>query len=488
MAINIIMYQNQDLILLELPQRYMPLIPSGLGYVVNIIKPTGVRFQVIDFNILFHHLKNLGFEAWDVISANTYWKSAFIKDFQAEIDAIADGLISARPKIIGLSLSESNRAFAREVVKRVRASYPDVIILVGGYDCVYPYVAPHLFPDYDYICVGEAELTLVPLVKALASGKRPKDLPGIISRYDSPNRLWSETPVVDDLDSIDFPRYEWTDLRLYQDHYGGHSIPIMASRGCYWGRCRFCGECFLWRQRSAQHIADEMEWYFNQGWAVFLFGDSCINNNPETLLTTCGEINRRGLNVQFSGQFRVSKCGTKEYFAHLYRAGCRSLSFGIDGWTNHVLQLQRKGYTIEMAEENLRNATEAGIFTSVNIVIGVPGETEADIQETIRNAIRLKPYIGQFQNFNSLMLNAGSEYYLNPEAYSICFRQNKQELYSRNPYIIPTECWYSIDPYIDQKVRAQRLVTIFSQLVSAGVRTNDYARWQVEQAKGVLRK
>jgi hypothetical protein len=194
---------DQELILLELPQRYTPMMPNGLGYVHNILKTTGIRFQTVDLNIIFYHryhsrkildgldkvISSSGYvmpdDPWETTSSNEWSKPEVIDYFRPEINEVINGLVKARPKIIGISLSGTNRTVAREVVKGVRALYPEVIILVGGYDCVYHYVAPHLFPEYDYIVIGEAELTLGPLLKALVAGEKPKDLPGVISKHDS---------------------------------------------------------------------------------------------------------------------------------------------------------------------------------------------------------------------------------------------------------------------------------------------------------------
>ena len=125
--------------------------------------------------------------------------------------------------------------------------------MVGGYDCVYAHVGPVLFPDFDYMVIFEGELTIGPLVSALARGQRPKDVPGILSRFDSPGRVWESAPLLADLDSVDYPRYQWADnMVLYQTYDRKHLVPITASRGCKWGRCRFCGERFPFRNRTGE--------------------------------------------------------------------------------------------------------------------------------------------------------------------------------------------------------------------------------------------
>jgi radical SAM superfamily enzyme YgiQ (UPF0313 family) len=228
-------------------------------------------------------------------------------------------------------------------------------------------------------------------------------------------------------------------------------------------------------------VVDEIEWFVERGYYDFLFNESDMNGDPDSLVEICNEISRRKLKITFSGELRVDKRGTSEFFKCLHEAGCSQLVFGVDGWSDHTLRLQNKGYTISMVEENLRNCHEAGISVNVNMVIGVPGETEEDITKSINNIIKCKDYISCFQNLNILILGAGSQYYLNPEQFDIRFRGEKRELYEKYPYFIPPEFWYSVNPYIDLKVRVERLKRIFYDLSSGGVNVGEYAQWEVER-------
>ncbi|MBM4045204.1 MAG: radical SAM protein [Planctomycetes bacterium] len=490
---------GQDLILLELPQRYMPTMPNGLGYVHNILKTTGLRFQTVDVNILCYHryhsrriLNGLAKvvapnghvmpeDPWDNTNTEEWFKPEAVEYFRPEMNEVITGLIAARPKILGISLNGSNRVFAREVVKGVRAELPDVPIVVGGYDCVYPHVAPRLFPYADYMVIGEAEMTLPPLVKALVAGGRPKDLPGILSRYDSPGRAWVPGPALQDLDAIDFPRYDWIDLGLYRDHQGYRLTPITATRGCRWSRCTFCAECFPWRKRDPKKVADEFEWLVERGSHDFHFNESDINGDPDALLAICDEIIRRKLNVSLCGQLRVDRRGTREFFDRLRAAGCTALRFGVDGWTDHTLRLQRKGYNMRLVQENLRHCHDAGIRVAVNLVLGVPGETEDDVQDIIANFLRNKGSIDLVESLNTLILVAGSEYYRNPDRHEIRFRGDKAEIYQKHPHAIPPELWYSEDPYIDHEVRAKRLKAVYTGLTQGGIPVCGFAKGVVER-------
>jgi radical SAM superfamily enzyme YgiQ (UPF0313 family)/tetratricopeptide (TPR) repeat protein len=490
-----------DFLLLELPPRYVPMMPNGVAYVHNILAKCGVSFQTIDMNIIIYHkyherrirkrlnplIMPSGYEMpedpWDNTNMAEWDRPEVIAYFKTDLQKLLAEIVQNRPKAVGISLNGNNRSLAREFIKELRLSAPDIAIVVGGYDCIYHGLGQFLFPDFDYMVIGEAELTLESLVKALARGERPKDLTGIVSRYDSPERVWEKTPLPQDLDAIDFPKYPWAPHVWYQDCERKHMIPITASRGCSWGRCRFCGECFTFRKRNPIKVADEIEFHTKLGFHTFHFNESDVNGDPNVLHDLCSEIIRRELNVRLVAQLRVDRRNTAEYFKHLARAGFTHLRFGVDGWTDHLLQLQNKGYTKAIAFQNLRDCFASGIRTTVNMVIGVPGETEEDVQEAIENVIHCKDYISVVESFNTLLLVAGSEYYRNPDKYKIRFRENKEDIYKKHLHFVPAELWYSEDPYIDQEVRMRRLEKIIAALYKKGVDIGSFASKVVENLR-----
>jgi radical SAM superfamily enzyme YgiQ (UPF0313 family) len=309
---------------------------------------------------------------------------------------------------------------------------------------------------------------------------------GILSRYDSPNRGWQPAPLLEDLDAVDFPRYEWVDLSAYRTYDGAHLVPITASRGCRWSRCSFCCECFPWRRRSPESVVNEMEWFAKRGGRIFHFNESDLNGDPEALLAIGDEIVRRKLKIGLTGQLRIDRRSDRNFFDRLRRAGFFTLRFGVDGWSQNTLRLQRKGYSFSLVEENLRDCHEAGIQAGVNLVIGVPGETEEDVEDSIENILRNKNHIRMVDNIHALILAHGSEYYENPEAHSICFRGDKNELYDQYPEAIPPHLWFNENPYIDQEVRVKRMKKVYETLRRNGVAVGAYAESMVDKTEKEL--
>jgi len=492
--------ENLDFLLIELPPRYMPMMPNGLAHVDTILKTCNIKHQVFDANIILYHLYHsnrilndledvytttgfkLPLDPWD----NTYvdeWdlNDEIINHFDFFIDKIIFEIVKVKPKIVGFSLNGNNLKFTEKIVANIRKFSPDTIIVVGGYTCVFYEIGPKVFTDYDYMVIGEAELSLGALVQSLMQGNRPKDMMGIISKYDSKGRKFMSASLVHDLDTIDFPTYDWIDYNLYVGYDGYRLIPIAGSRGCVWSKCTFCSEKFKWRRRDPQKIVDEFEWHSKRGGNLFHFNESDLNGDPDALVLLCEEVIRRELIIRFVGQLRIHQKSDRAFFDILKSAGFDNLRFGVDGWSKNTSRIQKKGYPVSLIDKNLKACHESGISVHVNIVIGVPGETESDITETIERIVKNREYITKVEGINILILGYGSDFYSTPEKYNIKFRGNKEEIYKNNPRSIPAHLWYweKDGVVVDHEARINRLKRLSNALDEVNLYVSPYAEARV---------
>jgi radical SAM superfamily enzyme YgiQ (UPF0313 family) len=492
---------HSALILIDCPARNLALMPNGLGYVHNALKRSDIAFETFDLDIVTYHYYHIGrlfdeggtivlpsgrempTDPWQAENYDLWADPEVLAYLHPIISQAADAIIDAKPKILALSIQQCNEGFSRLLVDRVKSALPDIVILVGGFSCYNADVGLKAFPEADYMCIGEADLTVGPLVERLVLGERPKDLAGVLSRHDTPDRVFVPAPMPHNLDRLDFPRYEWFDIGIYRNFNGYQLVPIIASRGCRWSRCTFCAERFYWRIRSARNFVDELVWLVDQGCTLFMFNESDLNGMPEKLMEICDEIVRRDIKVRLTGQLRIQKTSDRPFYDKLRAAGFVALRFGVDAFSANTLRLQKKGYTVDMIRQNLRDCWEAGIFTEVNWVIGVPGETDADCEEGIELILESQKYIGRLANINPLILVNGSVYWIDPERYGIRFRTSKEELYAANPRYVPAESWFSVDPYIDAQVRKRRFERIVMRLHEAGFKVGPWAERVIADVK-----
>ena len=252
-----------------------------------------IKSQTMDLDLIFYHRYHMsrildGLETvispagyamkqdpWSVDVIMDEWeKPEVLAFFEPEIVELVSAIERAKPKIVGLSLHGTNLEISREVVRRIRQVHPEVVIVVGGYDCIRPEFGANLFSDFDYMVIFEAENSLDKLVYDILAGKKPKNMPGVISKNDISALPFIPAPTVEHLDDIPFPKYPWADVSLYRNYNGSNQTPIVLSRGCRWSRCTFCGERFSWRRRSPENVVDEIQWMVERGRNTFVFNDS----------------------------------------------------------------------------------------------------------------------------------------------------------------------------------------------------------------------
>jgi radical SAM superfamily enzyme YgiQ (UPF0313 family) len=64
-------------------------------------------------------------------------------------------------------------------------------------------------------------------------------------------------------------------------------------------------------------------------------------------------------------------------------AGCTDLWIGVENGSQRVIDAMKKGFSIPVAEANIRNYREAGIHTEIYLMAGFPTKTAEDFEETL---------------------------------------------------------------------------------------------------------
>ena len=171
---------------------------------------------------------------------------------------------------------------------------------------------------------------------------------------------------------------EWDDY-FFKDKV----ISYLASRGCYWNKCSFCGLTAnygqKYRVKNAEQIVSELEELSNTNNCRYIvFNDEALT--AFEIKSIAEEILRRDLKIYWSCLCRLDKQHNKETFQLAYKAGLRIISFGLENGSQKVLDLMNKGIELEIAQRVIRNSSEAGIWNNIYLMLGFPGETEEEFQ------------------------------------------------------------------------------------------------------------
>ncbi len=340
------------------------LVPHvGLGYLAEFLAARGIECQVCDLNL----------ERF----------SRLIKKVE-----------SFRPQLIGFSLITLGYRNHYALIGEVRRQAPGAAIVVGG-----PHVAVFRervlseCPEIDYAVLREGEHTLT----ELCQGRDPAEVKGLFFRRGGGTAFSGDRELVSDLDSLPWPRYRPFQLARY--------IPertIYSTRGCP-QRCIFCTNPILqpiFRARSADNVLDEMEHWYSRGVRQFNFDDDNFNLIRRRVFEICDGIERRGLRglaLRCSNGIRADRVD-RDMLARLKEVGFRYLAFGVDGGNNRILEIVRKGETIETIEAAIAAAVELGYEVKCLDVVGTPGETWEDVEDKVRLVRRYPIHDVHFYN------------------------------------------------------------------------------------------
>jgi len=304
--------------------------------------------------------------------------------------------------LIGLSFGTQNRFYAFELARKLRESFPEKLIVAGG-----PH--PTLTAEdtlknilaIDLIVRGEGEETFLELVKALDSGQDWKNLSGLSYRTEdgivshNPNRM----PIAD-LNQLPLPARDLLPIDMYKQ-----KIPLsdkictsmMTSRGCPYN-CIYCSTAEQWghsiRYRSAKNVVDEIEHllssYQLDGVGFF---DDCFTMNKARVIEICQEIINRKVEVSWWCEARANTID-EEIVDWMRRAGCVHIAMAVESGSDDVLRRIKKVITTEMAIKACKIITKSGIKLKCFFMLGLPGETYADIRKTVFLSRYLQDKIG----------------------------------------------------------------------------------------------
>ncbi len=232
------------------------------------------------------------------------------------------------------------------------------------------------------------------VIKTLKDGGRPTFCRGATLRstdgaiIDGGNRN-----LIKNLDTIPFPDFNDFPRENYLSDY----LSMIFSRGCI-GRCTFCVEndtMGLIRYRSPANVIEELNLRLSQGYRRFQLCDLALNSCLRPLLDICQEIIAQKLDVEFTfSEFRNAPGLTKEVFELLYKAGFRTLCFGMESASQRILDRMGKGSKVETIEQNFKDAHSMGLKIIIFLMVGFPGETEETFSETIEALRRSQEFLG----------------------------------------------------------------------------------------------
>jgi anaerobic magnesium-protoporphyrin IX monomethyl ester cyclase len=301
-------------------------------------------------------------------------------------DVAAPALTELRPEIVGISITYPRQLYpALLTCQLVRTILPGTRVVLGG--AYLTTIAetftgrPELNPLWDYVIVGEGETAFYELCHAVESGSTDvSGVPNLLFRREG--RVISSTGHVDeDLNALETPDFAGLDLAAYFSPTPVFLLPV--ARGCYM-RCTFCSISYAtrkYRARQADLVVNDIKQLKAQH-GVRHFNFSIDVMAPAHLAQMSEAFERAELDVVWDAEIRFDRALSQETISSMRRAGCRHLRFGLESAVDRIRERMDKRIDIARVREILGNCRDQDIKASAMIIIGFPGETREEAEET----------------------------------------------------------------------------------------------------------
>jgi ribosomal peptide maturation radical SAM protein 1 len=332
-----------------------------------------------------------------------------------------------RYRLVGFTSSFAQNVASLALARMIKEQHPDVLTVFGGANLSEGMGTElhRCFPFVDFVCSGEADVSLPQLVEYLEGGRPDslRSIPGLVYRDHGATRS-TRAAMVENLDALPVPDYK-DFFRALRDNRGAlRSLPaiqVETSRGCLWAArspCLFCGlngPARTYREKSTGRVLCEMR-ELARLWPSSLLGITDNVVPPAFFSQVLPDLADRRLPTPLFVEVRPDV--GRDEIALLGKARA-SVQPGIESLNDHVLRLIHKG---ARALENIRLlkwAKSSGVKVYWNLLFGIPGGLEQDYEE-MRAMVPALRFLPPPDSCSTLRLDRFSCYFEDPGRHGFC--------------------------------------------------------------------
>lgn len=303
-------------------------------------------------------------------------------------------ILENRPDIIGIYCNLLTRINIVKIIRFIRKeeTIGKTVIILGGPD-VRNHSEDYLKTGADFCVLGEGEETLRELLMNLETGKADFSATWGIA-YNGPDKDFisnPERPFIKNIDELPFPDFDKIPLPDYfhawKGRHGFTSMTISTMRGCPYF-CKWCSKAVYgssYRRRSPENVVRELsrlveQYHPDQFWFV----DDVFTISKSWLQEFLQHSRQYKLEIRYECITRADKMN-EETVQLLKESGCFKVWIGGESGSQKVLDRMDRRVTAEQVREMIIMCKKAGMETGTFLMLGYPGETIEDIDETLKH-------------------------------------------------------------------------------------------------------
>lgn len=352
-----------------------PVLPLGLVYLGAVLDRDGHTVQLID-------------------------------QLAVSLGELCKQVFRFEPDVVGISTVSLNMDVAIKTSKLLRKKLSvlqkKIYFCAGG---VHPTIMPEDAAkrlNADFVVIGEGETTLSSICSSIEANGGELDLNkfGNVGFFDANGKfVCGSRRVIENLGSFPMPSYKLIDMEAYLRPPGfirgmifNRPATIVSSRGCPFS-CTYCSSSAMFQKKtrfhSVEYVVSQLK-YLKREYGIdsFFFMDETFTLDKKRVLELCTGFKEIGL---------PWGCGTRvelidwEMLKAMRNSGCVQIEFGVESGSQEIRNTMRRGQTRKMIEDAFTMCKKLKIKPFAQVMVGCPGETKQQVNETINLLKTLKP-------------------------------------------------------------------------------------------------
>jgi len=395
--------------------------PLGLLYIGSALKEKGYDVKILDSTCEGYY--------------NTKINGDYLTYGLSDEEIIRE-IKKYNPDIVGISsMFSAHQKNALHHCDLVKSIDKNILVVLGGIDPSLRCKESLQHNSVDFVILGEGEYRFPKLLDSLNHNQEP-DFDGIGYKKNNEIIINPTTTRINDLDSLPLPARDLINMEDYIKigvpfapfSRKERTAQIMTSRGCPFN-CVFCSSIKLWgrkfRMRSAESVIQEVDELVNKyNIKEIQFSDDNLTINRKRAIEIFNKLEPYNLSWCTPNGVMI-KTLDKEMIEAMAKSGAYQLSFAIESGSQRVLKEIINKSVPEKSEVKklIQICHDNGISVHGMLVVGFPGETREEIQETLDYPFQVG-------------LDSASYFIANPLPGSRLYQQCKEKGYLKKDMVV----------------------------------------------------
>jgi len=341
--------------------------------------------------------------------------------------------------IVGFSILTADQLISvlyfSKLIKRI---HPWKKIIIGGPWCICSRsnlnVFKGIFKLVDFVVTAEGEIPLKKLIKFLKGESHGRELSHIGGLAFLRNNSLIDTggsPVVD-LNTLPVSNFDNFGL----SRHSPRNIPVMTTKGCYWGRCKFCHHVFekdIIRSKSADKVVEEIERLLDRyGPLEFDFADA--STPVDLLMEIARKIISKRIKLKWNCLMRAEPRINMEHLRILKRSGCTQLFVGLESADQKFLNKMGKGINLKALDKLLDLAFSVDLNIRL-FIMAYPFQSRSEYINTWNYVLERRERIFGAVQFQYFSLGRNTDIFSHCDKFNI--KQPSNNKYNISSFSLP---------------------------------------------------